>query len=275
MGRDLATALAAIDGWPVGTGAAGAVTRDGASATAGTVDEVLPLASVSKLLTATAVLVAVEEGSVALDEPAGPPGATVRDLLAHSSGLGPEADDPVTEPRRRRVYSNAGYEVLGALVAERAGIGFDAYLHEGVVQPLGLTATALAGSPAHGASSTVRDLLVVAGELLGAGQLLAPETLTEATSVHLPDLAGVLPGYGRQDPNPWGLGPEIRGSKSPHWTPAEASPGTFGHFGRSGTMLWVDPDAGVALVALTDEPFGQWAIDAWPALGAAVLAATG
>ena len=47
----------------------------------------------------------------------------------------------------------------------------------------------------------------------------------------------------------------------------------FGHFGRAGTFLWVDPVAGVALVCLTDRPFGARALPRWPALSDAVLAA--
>ena len=35
--------------------------------------------------------------------------------------------------------------------------------------------------------------------------------------------------------------PEIRGTKAPHWSAPWSSPETFGHFGRSGTLLWVDP----------------------------------
>ncbi len=51
------------------------------------------------------------------------------------------------------------------------------------------------------------------------------------------------------------------------------SPATFGHFGRSGTFLWVDPVAGLGVGCLTDRPFGAWAGEAWPALSDAVLAA--
>jgi CubicO group peptidase (beta-lactamase class C family) len=82
----------------------------------------------------------------------------------------------------------------------------------------------------------------------------------------------VLPGYGRHDPNDWGLGFELRDHKHPHWTGSRNSPRTFGHFGRTGTFLWVDPDAGLALAVLTDRDFGDWAIDAWPVLADAVLA---
>jgi len=100
-------------------------------------------------------------------------------------------------------------------------------------------------------------------------------TLAEATAVAFPGLAGVLPGLGRQNPNDWGLGFELRDGKSPHWTGARNSPRTFGHFGRSGAFLWVDPDAGVALACLTDLEFGDWAKEVWPVLSDAVLAACG
>jgi CubicO group peptidase (beta-lactamase class C family) len=81
----------------------------------------------------------------------------------------------------------------------------------------------------------------------------------------------VLPGFGRQRPNDWGLGFELRDGKSPHWTGAQNSPRTYGHFGQSGTFLWVDPDAALALVVLTDRPFGDWAHDVMPALSDEVL----
>ncbi len=101
---------------------------------------------------------------------------------------------------------------------------------------------------------------------------LAAETLAEAAAVQFPGLGGVLPGFGRQEPNDWGLGLELRDGKSPHWTGARNSPDTFGHFGRAGGFLWVDPGAGVALACLTDLDFGDWAKDAWPELADAVLA---
>ena len=90
--------------------------------------------------------------------------------------------------------------------------------------------------------------------------------------MQFPGLVGVLPGFGRQEPNDWGLGLELRDAKSPHWTGAHNSPRTFGHFGRSGTFLWVDPDADLALACLTDLAFGDWAAEAWPRLSDAVLA---
>ena len=113
-----------------------------------------------------------------------------------------------------------------------------------------------------------------------AAELLSPKLVSaslvhEATSVVFPGLNGVLPGYGMQKPNDWGLGFEIRDGKSPHWTGLSFSPRTFGHFGQSGTFLWVDPDAGVAVVGLTDREYGPWALEAWPPFGDRVLALAG
>jgi CubicO group peptidase (beta-lactamase class C family) len=268
----LSTDLEGIATWPGSRRTAGWLRADGKSELAGDVDEVFALASVTKLLTATAVLVAVEEEIVQLDEPAGPPGSTVRLLLCHASGLPFEGSTPIVEPGRRRIYGNTAFELVSDLVAERAGMAFADYLHEAVCAPLGMLATTVPGSAAHSGRATAADLLRFAGELLNPARVLAPETLAEAIAPQLPDLAGVLPGFGRQDPNPWGLGFELHGHKSPHWMPSGASPEAFGHFGQSGAFLWVDPVPGVACVGLADEPFGDWALEAWPALGAAVLA---
>lgn len=239
--------------------------------TAGEPDRVFPLASVTKVLTAVAVLVATEEEIVHLDEPAGPSGSTVRLLLCHASGLPFDGPTPIAPPGTRRIYGNTAFEVLGDLVAARSGMEFPVYLSEAVLGPVGMHHTELRGSPAHGARSTATDLLHLADELLDPTRVLDRRTLTEATTVQLPGLAGVLPGFGRQADNAWGLGVEVHDGKRPHWMPPEASPATFGHFGQSGAFLWVDPVAGVACAALCDRPFGDWAIEAWPRLGAAVL----
>jgi CubicO group peptidase (beta-lactamase class C family) len=264
-------ALDAVARWPVSTAAVGVVAPDGVREVVGPVDRPLAWASVTKLATALAVLVAVEEGTVALETPAGPEGATVRHLLAHASGLGPDGA-VLAAPATRRIYSNAGYEVLGDLVATAAGMPFATYLAEAVLEPLGLRGTRLEGSPASGAVGPAADLLALGRELL-APTLVTPPTLAEATAVAFPGLAGVLPGFGRQDPNDWGLGPEVRGTKAPHWTGSRNSPRTFGHFGQAGGFLWVDPDARLACACLTDRPFGPWAAEVWPPLADAVLGA--
>jgi len=262
-------ALRAIDSWGARTAAAGVVRAGRDLGVHGPRSDVLRWASVTKLLTGLATLVAVEEGTVDLDEPAGPEGSTLRHLLTHASGLAPEEGPALAAPGRRRIYSNYGIELVAALVAERADMPFADYLRSALLEPLGLTG-ALHGSPAWGYRGPLDDLLALALELL-APTLVAPETLTEATAVQFPGLAGVLPGWGRMDPNDWGLAFELRDAKSPHWTGTRASPRTFGHFGAAGTFLWVDPDAGVALAVLTDKEFGDWAKYAWPALSDSVV----
>ena len=264
--------LGLIGKWPVGAAAAAVVRKDGTLAgTYGDTSRAFALASVTKPLTAYAVLVAVEEGAVELDEPAGPEGSTVRHLLAHTSGLAFDQPRPMAAPGTRRLYSNTGFEVLAAHVAAATDIPFPAYVREAVLEPLGMAATDVTGSPAAGAVSTAADLARFAAELQ-APRLLDPDTVAEATSVAFPGLRGVLPGYGNQKNNDWGLGFEIRDHKSPHWTGSSSSPGTFGHFGQSGTFLWVDPDAGAACVCLTDRAFGEWALPLWTELTDAVLA---
>lgn len=260
-------ALRAIDEWGARTAAAGVVRADGGAATHGPRTAELRWASVTKLLTGLAALVALEEGTVDLDEPAGP--ATLRHLLAHASGLAPEQGPPLLEPERRRIYSNYGIELAAAHVGQRAGMPFEEYLRAAVLEPLGL-AGALHGSPAWGYRGSLDDLLALGRELL-APTLVAPETLDEATTVQFPGLAGVLPSWGRMDPNDWGLTFELRDAKSPHWAGAETSPRTFGHFGAAGTFLWVDPELGAACAVLTDREFGDWANAAWPRFSDSVV----
>jgi CubicO group peptidase (beta-lactamase class C family) len=266
-------ALQQIAQWGAHHAAAGVAGAQGTIATHGPREHVFHWASVTKLATALAALVAAEEGTVDLDEPAGPPGSTVRHLLAHASGLPFDAGAPISRPGTRRIYSNAGFEALADHIAARAEMPFGRYLREAVLDPLGLAAE-LRGSPAADLRGTLDDGLALGRELL-APTLVAPETLAEATSVVFPGLAGVLPDYGRYDPLDWGLGFELRDRKSPHWTGSRNSDRTFGHFGGSGTFLWVDPEAGVTCACLTDRNFGDWAKDAWPRLSDAVLASLG
>ncbi|WP_024803462.1 serine hydrolase [Nocardia sp. BMG51109] len=264
-------ALEQIRDWPVRHAAAGVVTASGAARAEGDGERVFALASVTKPLAAYAVLVAVEEGAIELDQPAGPPGSTVRHLLAHTSGLAFDTNVIMAEPGERRIYSSSGFEVLAQFVADRTGIAFADYLHEAVFEPLEMKSSVLGGSAGHGARSSLHDMMRFAAELLSP-TLLSGQTFAEATGVQFPDRNGVLPGYGSQRPNDWGLGFEIRDDKSPHWTGGANSPRTFGHFGQSGTFLWVDPALRVACVALSDENFGDWARAVWPTFSDAVIA---
>ncbi len=263
-------ALTLSDEWPAENVAVAAVGPDGVLGQRGDASRVFRWASVTKPVTALATMVAAEEGTLDLDEPAGPPGATVRHLLAHASGLPFEGTTPLAPPGKRRIYSNAGFEELGRVLAARAEMPFEEYLQQAVLDPIGMEGTKLLGSPAAGLHGTLDDLVALARELLRP-TLIAQETLAEATSVQFPGLAGVIPDLGRFDPNDWGLGFELKDDKQPHFAGTLMSRRTFGHWGGSGTFLWVDPERGFALATLTDLEFGDWAKEAWPRFSDAVV----
>ncbi len=270
------SALDAVDSWEVPHVAVAVVGADGAVLeTRGPIDRPFRLASVSKLLTTYALLVGVQGGTIALDDAAGPRGSTVRHLLAHASGLGFEAGDPVrAAPGARRIYSNAGIEAAAEHLADVTSVGFETYLTEAVLTPLGMTSSSLYGSPAHDVHGPVCDLVAFAAELF-APRLLPPAAVGAALEVQFPGLAGFVPGVGRFDPCDWGLGFERNFGRPTHWAGARTSPEAFGHFGAAGTFFWVDPVAGVACICLTDRPFDAWAMAAWPPLCDSVISAYG
>ena len=96
-------------------------------------DERLPWASVTKLVVAMTTMVAVEEGLLGLDDPAGPQGSTVRQLLSHAAGLTLDERKIVAAPGTRRIYSNAGYEVLGDYLERWSGISIDELVERSVL----------------------------------------------------------------------------------------------------------------------------------------------
>ncbi|RPA12814.1 serine hydrolase [Gordonia sp. OPL2] len=265
------SALDALAQWPADNVAAAIITPSGVVDDFGDTGRVFELASVTKLLVAEAVLVAVEEGATELDDAAGPPGATVAHLLAHASGLAFDGRDVAAPPATQRIYSSAGFEVLAETIEAVTEIPFADYLRQAVAEPLQMASSELAGPAGHGARSTVADLSLFAGELLSP-TLVSTATLETATSVHFPGLDGFVPGYGKHRPNDWGLGFEIRSDKHPHWTGTRNSPRTYGHFGQSGTFCWVDPELQAACVVLTDRPFGAWAKPLWSEFNDSVVA---
>jgi len=270
------------------------LTADGGVRTlveAGQVDEVFPFASVTKPIVAWSALVAVERGLLDLEAPAGAgmahnavgagtahnaagamlPGATVRHLLAHASGIAFDSDAVLAAPGTRRIYSNRGIEILGERLQEATATPLERWVETTVLEPLGMSSVLVPGSPAHSGEGTARDLAVFAGEL-AAPRLISASLAAEATSVVFPGLDGVLPGYGRQAPNDFGLGVEVRGHKRPHWTGRAGSPATFGHFGQSGSFIWVDPEARRQAVFLGERRFAAVHKDIWPDLCDQILA---
>lgn len=266
--------LGRVDGWGAAHAAAAVVGPMGIEASHGDAARSFSWASVTKPVTALVALVAVERGLIDLDEAAGPAGSTLRHLLAHASGLPFEGGPVLAAPGQRRIYSNPGFDAVGALVAERAGRSFEAILRDWVLDPLGMRATRLLGPPSQGLDGPLVDLAAFAGECLRP-RLVSSTMFRTATTVAFPGLPGVVPGFGRFDPCDWGLGFELHDGKAPHWMGDRNSPATFGHFGGAGTFLWVDPAVDMALAVLTDQEFGPWAREVWPALSDDVLRALG
>ena len=189
-------ALRLTDSWPVENVAVCVIRADGTTATSGDQDHEFRIASVAKIITTWACLVAVEEGIVTLDLPVGQPGCTLRHLLCHAGGYGFDGVEPIARPERTRIYSNTGIEMAATTVADAAGISFADYLDEAVLQPLGMTVTALTGSPAHRISSTAADLGRFIDEVRRP-RLISVATAADAQTTHFPQLSGVLPGIGR------------------------------------------------------------------------------
>ena len=257
------------DRFPVESFGVGVVDRNGTH-THGDADRVQRIASVSKPLAAWAVLVAVEEGSVTLDDHVGQEGCTLRHLLAHAGGYPFFGDEPVGKPGVKRIYSNTGYDMVAAHLEAATGITFADYLSEAVFQPLGMSASHLDGSCAKDVMSNVTDLLAFVHELR-LPSLISRDTYIDAVTPVFPELDGMLPGIGQMNPCPWGLGVEVRGHKFPHWTSPHNSAATFGHFGGIGTFLWVDPVADVACVMLAEREFDEWGMEHWPGFSTAIL----
>ena len=228
------------------------------------------LASVTKLLTALTILSAADEGTVSLEDPAGPPGSSLLHLLSHASGVGFD-DGQVRAPAgSRRIYSNTGIDLAAAHLAHRSGKSFSDEMRIRVLDPLGMYRTQLVGPPSKGGEGTITDLALLAQELLHP-EVFPAARISSLSSLAFPGLGGFLPGFGYHTDNGWGTGAEIRGHKSPHWTSPENSAATFGHFGMAGSFLWVDRQAGLACAALSTTDFGEWAPVSWPGTSTAVL----
>ena len=216
-------------------------------------------ASISKLVVGLAFGVEHDWGLHDFTEPVGPRGATIANLLSHTSGLGLEEGDPVVPVGTRRVYSNYGVEyAVSAVVGEDEPAP---WLDGRVFRPLGMTTSHLEGRPAAGVVGSTDDLVKL------AVAWLRPEAVSIATrnrliTPYLPGVDGVVPGFGRFTPCPWGLGPEVRGEKH-HWMgdwPADS----FGHYGKSGALVLANAREQIAVVATSTEDFGAWAVSLWP-----------
>ncbi|MDQ4120686.1 MAG: beta-lactamase family protein [Acidobacteriota bacterium] len=138
-----------------------------------TKDTVFEIGSVSKQITAVAIMLLVEDGKINLDEkiskylPTAPESwskVTVRNLLTHTSGIKNYTGSPgfelikrlkrddfiraagafplEFEPGERYAYSNTGYNLLGHIIESASGKSYWDFLRERIFKPLGMNQTA-------------------------------------------------------------------------------------------------------------------------------------
>lgn len=251
-----------LDGWPAAASAVVVRLVDGRAepiATAGEMTVVREWASVSKMVVAWAAALAVDRGERRYEDVVESSGATLAHLLAHASGLGAEETDPVRAVGTRRIYSNVGVDRAFAHVS--GGTPAAEWLAERIFVPWGLTSCELRGRPSSGVRGSTEDMARLAVAWLRADGF-STATRDRVLQPFLPELTGIVPGFGRFTPCAWGLGPELRDSKQ-HWMGAWPA-SSFGHFGQSGALVLANCDLGVAVVATSDAPFGPWAVELWP-----------
>jgi CubicO group peptidase (beta-lactamase class C family) len=228
----------------------------------GPVAELRSWASVSKSVASIEFALAQAENPDLGKTPAGPLGSTLAHLLSHSSGLGFEESAPTAPVGTKRVYSNWGIDLaVKAMSNEDPATKWQ----REIFKPLGMSAS-LEGRPSAGVVGSCEDLAKLAAEWLHP-VLMAEKDRDEVRQVNLPELNGVVPGFGRFEPCWWGLGVELRGQKN-HWM-GDWAPLSFGHFGQSGAFLLVNVEEGIALVATSSVEFGPWASELWGSLTSA------
>ena len=227
-------------------------------------------ASVTKPVTALACLVAAEEGTIDLDDAAGPPGSTFRHLLAHASGLPLEGASPIARPGERRIYSDHGFDVLGAALAEHAEMPFADYLREAVLEPLGLRAR-YDGRPGLGASRLARRP-ARARPRAARADARSRRRSPRRRRCSSPGWSACCPASAGRSRTTGASASSSATRKSPHWTGAGTPRARSATSAAAAPSSGSTRSAGVALGCLTDRDFGDWAVTAWPALSDAVLA---
>ena len=178
---------------------------------------------------------------------------------------------PIARPGTRRIYSNYGFEVAAALVAERAEMPFAEYF-AATWAGTAIAARGLRRLGGVGDGRRSRSSLPASCRRRGGSR---PRRSPRRRRCSSPASSGCCPGSDGRTRTTGGSASSCATASHPTGRARATRRATFGHFGRSGTFLWVDPEAGLALGCLTDLAFGDWAADAWPRLSDAVVLRTG
>lgn len=295
-------------------------------------DTLFPVASLTKLATALAILTLVDKGRLALDDSIAthlpdihPEMATrrIRHLLCHTSGYTldlPNKDGryalgltwsalatecvrvaPVSPAETTVQYSNLGYGILGIIIERITGMPCSQALYSLVLQPLGITG--VLGDPGADAVATIADVrgshrgtaletfnspfwrslalpwgglctnaagaLALIDAFMPHSNFLRPALCLEATQLQTGQLGGGFMAPLLWPQSPWGLGPELRGTKTPHWIATCFPADSFGHSGSSGMLVWADPNQLFRIVILGARAAdGGWLLRHGPKLSA-------
>jgi uncharacterized protein YbbC (DUF1343 family)/CubicO group peptidase (beta-lactamase class C family) len=195
-------------------------------------------------------------------------------------------EKPLHPPGSRFVYSDLNFIVLGEIIRRVSGQPLDVYCRHHLFQPLGMrstyfcpppslydrlaatkedclgevhdpTAQRMGGVAGHsGVFSTADDLALFARAILDGGrspggQVLARRTVENMVLPHSPPDQIPLRGLG------WVIhSPSISesGLNWSEWLP----PGSFGHKGYTGTLIWIDPVSHTYLIVLTNRVYPGW-----------------
>ncbi len=288
-------------------------------------DALFLVASITKPVTATAVMMLVERGRLALQDrvadfvPAfaqnGKQDVRILHLLTHTSGL-PDML-PNNEQLRREhrglgtfieeinklplafppgtgvSYQSTGSAMLAEVVHQITGQRLRDFLREELFAPLKMNDTSLGwepakrerlaairlapdaekldwnwnspywlgfGAPWGGLVTSPTDFarlcrMLLAGGVLDGVRLLSPATVRAMTTNQLEWLPAV-PEEDRRC-RPWGLGWRLQWPGQPSSFGDLLGKRTFGHWGATGTLCWLDPETQVFFILFTTQPLAN------------------
>lgn len=204
-------------------------------------------------------------------------------------------------------YCNLGFGLAAEMIGRVTGIPYHRWVIDEIIRPLGMTDTCFTvtgeqvertaivqggpyqgttyemfnseyhrslGIPWGGLYAPARELVRFAQLFLDGSAVLSAAAIREMLTNQVPGLPGK--GFWVRDipAADWGIGWELRGRKRMHRTGDLSSPETFSHSGHSGTLLWADPQVGVACALLTNASMESWnTIRHWNHFNNALLAA--
>jgi CubicO group peptidase (beta-lactamase class C family) len=285
-------------------------------------DAVFLVASITKPVTATAIMLLVERGLIALSDRVaeyvprfaqnGKQDVLIRHLLTHTSGL-PDmlpnndalraAHQPLTAfvneicllplafpPGTKVSYQSTGFAMMAEIVHQVSGMTLADFLRKEIFTPLGMNDTSLGwqvgkqdriaavrlpqamektnwhwntpywlgfGAPWGGLITSPADFARCCGMMAGRGEvekvrILSPTTVQAMTTNQL---AG-MPEVPEEDRRcrPWGLGWKLHWPAHSHNFGDLLGPRTYGHWGATGTLCWIDPESQVFCILFTTQP---------------------